>query len=344
MLLCRQDRRSRRRVRAGELRRHRAPHLLERARSALRTGLRPGGRRYAPRAVREQQPDGAGPVELHAGVAVPVSLPALHQRTVGAAADRRPVRPAGAGRDGLYRSSTTPCTSKAGPTAGSATISCSISASAIHRTCRASTAVRRTGARPCRKPAVRITPRWGCWVSARTRSFPRPARAPTTTVTPATTRPTSSPMAVRTPSTRRHLRARKPAAVRHRSGRRLRSAGCEPPGHAERQRPVRLPSDLFVHARLFQQRRQHEPRAVSGRGRFFGSANGQAGQPLLRSQLEYVPFGKAGLARRPVAQSAPRSPVHDCSRVSTAGDTNYDGFGHSARDNNAVFVYVWTAI
>ncbi|HET9329143.1 MAG TPA: hypothetical protein VFO23_01335, partial [Steroidobacteraceae bacterium] len=83
--------------------------------------------------------------------------------------------------------------------------------------------------------------------------------------------------------------------------------------------------------------------ALFGPGPLFGSANGKPDSRYLRFQLEYVPFGKAASPARPWLNLRLGVQYTDFLRLN-GGDSNYDGFGHSARDNNAVFVYVWTAI
>jgi len=83
--------------------------------------------------------------------------------------------------------------------------------------------------------------------------------------------------------------------------------------------------------------------ALFGPGPLFGSANGKPDSRYLRFQLEYVPFGKATSPPRPWLNLRLGVQYTDFLRLN-GGDSNYDGFGHSAHDNNAVFVYVWTAL
>ena len=60
-------------------------------------------------------------------------------------------------------------------------------------------------------------------------------------------------------------------------------------------------------------------------------------------QLECVPFGKANSLARPWLNLRVGVQYTDFLRLN-GGDSDYDGFGHSARDNNALFLYFWTAI
>ncbi|HEY8051865.1 MAG TPA: hypothetical protein VIE42_03565 [Steroidobacteraceae bacterium] len=78
-------------------------------------------------------------------------------------------------------------------------------------------------------------------------------------------------------------------------------------------------------------------------GPFFGSATGSPDSRGYVLQLEYIPFGKAGSPAGPWLNLRLGVQYTLFSRLN-GGDTNYDGFGHSASDSNTLFVYVWTAI
>jgi hypothetical protein len=80
-----------------------------------------------------------------------------------------------------------------------------------------------------------------------------------------------------------------------------------------------------------------------GPGPLFGSASGKPDSRFLMFQLECVPFGKATSYARPWLNLRVGVQYTDFLRIN-GGNSNYDGFGHSARDNNALFVYIWTAI
>ena len=84
-------------------------------------------------------------------------------------------------------------------------------------------------------------------------------------------------------------------------------------------------------------------RRCFGPGLCFGSATGSPDSRGYVLQLEYIPFGKAGSPAGPWLNLRLGVQYTLFSRLN-GGDTNYDGFGHSASDNNTVFVYVWTAI
>ena len=75
----------------------------------------------------------------------------------------------------------------------------------------------------------------------------------------------------------------------------------------------------------------------------FGSASGKPDTRYFMFQLECVPFGKADSLAHPWLNLRVGVQYSDFLRLN-GGDSNYDGFGHSARDNNALFLYVWTAI
>jgi hypothetical protein len=76
---------------------------------------------------------------------------------------------------------------------------------------------------------------------------------------------------------------------------------------------------------------------------FFGSANGSPDSSGYTLQVEYVPFGKAGSYGRPFLNLRVGVQYTGYWRLN-GGNTNYDGFGHSAQDNNTLFVFFWTAI
>jgi len=83
--------------------------------------------------------------------------------------------------------------------------------------------------------------------------------------------------------------------------------------------------------------------ALYGPSPLFGSANGKPDTRYFQFQLECVPFGKAKSLAAPWLNLRVGVQYTDFLRLN-GGDSNYDGFGHSAHDNNALFVYLWTAI
>jgi hypothetical protein len=84
-------------------------------------------------------------------------------------------------------------------------------------------------------------------------------------------------------------------------------------------------------------------RALYAPGEWFGSANGSPDSRGYNIQLECVPFGKADSYAKPLLNL--RVGVQFTGYLHfNGGNANYDGFGHSASDNNTLFLYVWTAI
>lgn len=76
---------------------------------------------------------------------------------------------------------------------------------------------------------------------------------------------------------------------------------------------------------------------------WFGSANGSPNTRGYTLQLECVPFGKADSIARPFMNVRVGLQYTGYTRAN-GGSTNYDGFGHSAQDNNTLFLFFWTAI
>jgi hypothetical protein len=76
---------------------------------------------------------------------------------------------------------------------------------------------------------------------------------------------------------------------------------------------------------------------------WFGSANGRPDSRGYTVQMECVPFGKFGSYARPWLNVRFGLQYTGYTRFN-GGSTNYDGSGHSAHDNNTLFLYVWTAI
>lgn len=78
-------------------------------------------------------------------------------------------------------------------------------------------------------------------------------------------------------------------------------------------------------------------------GKWFGSANGSPNSRGYNVQLEYIPFGKVDSFAKPLLNLRLGLQFTGYLRFN-GGDANYDGFGHSASDNNTLFLYLWTAI
>jgi hypothetical protein len=78
-------------------------------------------------------------------------------------------------------------------------------------------------------------------------------------------------------------------------------------------------------------------------GAWFGSANGSPDSRGFILQLECIPFGKFTSFARPFLNVRVGLQYTGYLRFN-GGDANYDGAGHSAADNNTLFVFVWTAI
>lgn len=75
----------------------------------------------------------------------------------------------------------------------------------------------------------------------------------------------------------------------------------------------------------------------------FGSANASPDSRGYTLQLEVVPFGKFNSYARPWLNTRIGLQYTGYTRFN-GGNTNYDGFGHSAADNNSLFIFVWIAI
>jgi hypothetical protein len=75
-------------------------------------------------------------------------------------------------------------------------------------------------------------------------------------------------------------------------------------------------------------------------GPWFGSANASPDSRGYQLQLEYIPFGKAASLARPWLNVRVGLQFTGYTRFN-GGTTNYDGFGHSAGDNNTLFLFLW---
>ena len=78
-------------------------------------------------------------------------------------------------------------------------------------------------------------------------------------------------------------------------------------------------------------------------GPWFGSANGSPDSSGYIFQLECIPFGKASSFAHPWLNLRVGLQYIDYTRFN-GGTTNYDGSGHSAHDNNSLFLFLWMAI
>jgi hypothetical protein len=78
-------------------------------------------------------------------------------------------------------------------------------------------------------------------------------------------------------------------------------------------------------------------------GPWFGSANGSPDSRGYMLQLECIPFGKVASFARPWLNLRVGLQYTAYTRFN-GGSTNYDGFGHSAHDNNTLFLFAWLAI
>jgi hypothetical protein len=76
---------------------------------------------------------------------------------------------------------------------------------------------------------------------------------------------------------------------------------------------------------------------------WFGSANGSPDSRGYIVQIECMPFGKIDSFARPFLNLRVGLQYTGYTRFN-GGDDNYDGFGHSASDNNTLFLFVWLAI
>lgn len=76
---------------------------------------------------------------------------------------------------------------------------------------------------------------------------------------------------------------------------------------------------------------------------WFGSANNSPDSRYWILQAEVIPFGKITSFAHPLLNL--RVGVRYISySLFNGGSSNYDGFGHSAHDNDTTFVYIWSAI
>ena len=78
-------------------------------------------------------------------------------------------------------------------------------------------------------------------------------------------------------------------------------------------------------------------------GAWFGSANGSPDSRGYVVQLECIPFGKFDSLAKPFLNIRVGLQYTGYLRFN-GGTADYDGFGHSAQDNNALFIFLWTAI
>jgi hypothetical protein len=78
-------------------------------------------------------------------------------------------------------------------------------------------------------------------------------------------------------------------------------------------------------------------------GPLFGSANSSPDSRSFTLQLEWIPFGKADSFARPFLNMRLGLQYIAYTKFN-GGNTNYDGAGHSASDNNTLMLFVWLAI
>jgi hypothetical protein len=78
-------------------------------------------------------------------------------------------------------------------------------------------------------------------------------------------------------------------------------------------------------------------------GAWFGSVNGSPDSRGYTVQVECIPFGKFGSFARPWLNTRFGLQYTGYTRFN-GGTSNYDGAGHSAQDNNTLFLFVWLAI
>jgi hypothetical protein len=83
--------------------------------------------------------------------------------------------------------------------------------------------------------------------------------------------------------------------------------------------------------------------ALYAPGAWFGSANGSPDSRGYTIQVECVPFGKFSSFARPWLNVRFGLQYTGYTRFN-GGGTNYDGAGHSAQDNNTLFLFVWLAV
>lgn len=74
-----------------------------------------------------------------------------------------------------------------------------------------------------------------------------------------------------------------------------------------------------------------------------GSASGSPDSRGYSLHLEYVPFGKTAMSSRPNVNVRIGLQYIAYQRFN-GGNSNYDGFGRSASDNNTLFGFVWVAL
>jgi hypothetical protein len=78
-------------------------------------------------------------------------------------------------------------------------------------------------------------------------------------------------------------------------------------------------------------------------GPWFGSASGSPDSRGYILQLELIPFGKFDSLAKPFLNVRVGLQYTGYLRFN-GGNGDYDGFGHSAADNNTLFLFLWTAI
>ncbi len=76
---------------------------------------------------------------------------------------------------------------------------------------------------------------------------------------------------------------------------------------------------------------------------WFGSANNSPDSRYFIIQAEVIPFGKITSFARPFLNLRLGIRYIDYT-LFNGGSSNYDGFGHSAHDNDTTFIYAWSAI
>ena len=84
-------------------------------------------------------------------------------------------------------------------------------------------------------------------------------------------------------------------------------------------------------------------RALYAPSPWFGSANGSPDSRGYILQLECVPFGKVDSFARPLLNLRVGLQYTGYTRFN-GGGADYDGFGHSAHENNTLFLFLWAAI
>jgi hypothetical protein len=71
-----------------------------------------------------------------------------------------------------------------------------------------------------------------------------------------------------------------------------------------------------------------------------GSANGKPNSNAFIFEPDYVPFGKAD-SRFGIWVNLKLGVQYTMYTQFNGGTSNYDGFGHAASDNNALYVFAW---